>query len=92
MDVVSAPPAVSVCQEYWKHRHLCMLPLASGRSGGAGSLRDGGRLPAGWEQGPEVVAVGHAGEPVEDIGELGFGVVAIAPCSFDEGVEDGAAL
>jgi len=37
-----------------------------------------GGLPAGWQQCTQVVLVGHCGEPFEDVGEVGLGVVAVA--------------
>jgi hypothetical protein len=52
------------------------------RGGGAG-------LPVGREQDAQVVLVGHGGEALEDVGEIGFGVVAMAAGAFDEGVDDG---
>ena len=52
----------------------------------------GGRLPAGWQQDTQVVLVGHGGETLEDVGEVGLGVVAVAAGALDQGVNDGAAL
>ena len=52
----------------------------------------GDRLPEGWQQDTQVVLVGHGGEPLQDVGEVGFGVVAVAADALNQGVNDGAAL
>jgi hypothetical protein len=52
----------------------------------------GGRSPAGWEGLGQVVLIGHGWKPFQDVGEVGFGVVAVTAGALDEGVDDGAAL
>ncbi len=47
---------------------------------------------AGWEELGQVVLIGHGGKPFQDVGEVGFGVVAVTAGSLDEGVDDGTAL
>ncbi len=57
--------------------------------GGSGG---GGRLPAGGQQDAEVVPVGHGRQPFEDVGEIGFRIVAVTAGAFHQGVNDGGAL
>jgi len=60
-----------------------------------GSDRGGGgcsRFPARWQQGSEVVLIGHGRQPFEDVGEIGFWIVAVTAGAFHQGVDDGGAL
>jgi len=49
-------------------------------------------LLAGWQQDTQVVVlVGHDRKTLEDVGEVGFRVVAVAAGALDKCVNDGAA-
>ena len=52
----------------------------------------GCRLPAGREQGTEVVLIGHGRQPLKDVGEVKLGVVAVAAGAFHQGEDDGGTL
>jgi len=47
-----------------------------------------GRLPAGWRKLPQVVLVGHAGQPGQDIAQVGERVLAVTLAGYDQRVED----
>lgn len=55
------------------------LHCSSGRNRSLDFKRRGGGagLPVGREQNGQVVLVGHCREPFENVGEVGFGVVAV---------------
>ena len=89
------------------HTYLCMFSMFPGTSDGGhssgrfgerrgfrfdGGSGGGGRLPAGGQQHAEVVPVGHGRQPFEDVGEIGFRIVAVAAGAFHQGVNDGGAL
>lgn len=76
-----------------------MLPMnrhASAHAGRGLDVHDrsggGGGLPAGWQQRAEIVLVGHGRDPLQHVGQIGLGVVAVAAGAFHQGVDDGGAL
>ena len=52
------------------------------------STGGGGRLPAGGQQGSEVVLIGHGRKPHEDVGEVKLGIMAVALGAFHQGVNE----
>jgi len=68
-----------------------MLFMISG-AGGEGSASGGGTLPVRWEQDLQIIAVGHGWQAFENVGEPGFGVVAMPHGIFQQGMEDGSTL
>lgn len=54
-------------------------------------LRSGG-LPAGRQQGAQVILVGHCGQAGEEVLEIGERILSMAFAGDDQRVEDGRAL
>jgi hypothetical protein len=52
----------------------------------------GSGLPVGWQQDGQVVLIGHGGQTLENVGQVGFRVVAVTFGPLDQGVDDGGAL
>jgi hypothetical protein len=82
--------------EHGQHTQVCMLLTISSASDradrdGAGGWRGGG-LPAGRQQGTEIVPVGHRRQAFEHVGQPDLGVVAVTFGALDHGVDDGGTL
>jgi hypothetical protein len=76
---------------------LLTMFVVSDRAGLVGLGDRGGcrrccRLPVGGQQDGELVLVGHGWQAFEQVGEPGFGIVAVTLGAFDHGVDDGGPL
>ena len=55
-------------------------------------VQGGSWLPAGWSEQAQIVLVGHAWQPGEDVAQVGERVLAVALAGDDQRVEYGGAL